>query len=566
MLKKINEQKHPQRMPEYRKRIEWIMLVRLLMTTFLLGVTIFFQLSQSSNFLVLAAIPLYVLIGATFFLGLLYAIFLPRIPNLWVFSLVQIFVDVAYFSALIYFTGGAFSIFTLIYIFPIISAGILNLKNWAFITAALSSLLLALLIILESQGIIPSSNWSWVSPWSTKSLGYIIWILIVHITIFFLVAFLAGTLSEQLITAQASLDYSASQFRKLTDLHISIVRSIASGIITTDELDKITYINSPGAKLLNTSLSQLVGLNLASVFPIISDELEKSGIRKKNFLNVMEIGGKTRHLDIAVSDLSDQDGAPRGRLVIFQDVTEIKKMEERINLQEKQAALVRTAAGMAHEIRNPLASLRGATELLGARKPDDDSDVKLLNIIIRESDRLNSLLSDFLLTVFPKQTANERVSLSALLEESITLFSRDPRLNNKVTLETLLSKGIEIDGDASRLKQAIWNVLNNSVEAMDGTDGKGLIRVVLDSDKEKGEAKIVISDNGSGIGPEIRDRIFEPFMTTKDRGTGLGLPLVLGVIEAHSGHLELESQPGKGAMFKITLPIAKQYQSSKDGE
>ncbi len=536
------------------------------MTTFLLGVTIFFQLSQSSNFLVLAAIPLYVLIGATFFLGLLYAIFLPRIPNLWVFSLVQILVDIVYFTALIYFTGGAFSIFTLIYIFPIISAGILNLKNWAFITAGLSSILMTLLIILESQGIIPSAAWSWVSPWSTKSLGYVIWVLIVHITIFFLVAFLAGTLSEQLITAQASLDQSASQFRKLTDLHISIVRSIASGIITTDEQDRITYINSPGSKLLDTTLAQLVGLSLASVFPIISDDLEKSGIRENKYSNIMEINGKTMHLDIVVSDLSDHDGAPRGRLVIFQDVTEIKRMEERINFQEKQAALVRTAAGMAHEIRNPLASLRGATELLCVRKPENDSDVKLLNIIIRESDRLNSLLSDFLLTVFPKQTANERVSLTNLMEESVILFSKDPKLNNRVTLKTKLSKGIQVDGDSARLRQAIWNMLTNSLEAIDDAEEEGLIRVTLDADKEQGLANIVISDNGSGIGPEIRDRIFEPFMTTKERGTGLGLPLVLGVIEAHQGQVELKSQQGKGAMFKITLPLAKQYPGSKDGE
>jgi two-component system sensor histidine kinase PilS (NtrC family) len=538
------------------------MLVRLILTTFLLGITIFFQLSQSSKFLVYAAAPLYVLIGATFFLGLLYAIFLPRIPNLWGFSLAQVLVDVCYFTALVYFTGGPFSIFTLIYIFPIISAGILNLRRWAFITAGISSLSLILLIVLETQGIIPSAEWSWVSPWSTKSVGYLIWILIVHITIFFLVAFLAGTLSEQLSSAQASLDFSASQFRKLADLHISIVRSIDSGIITTDELDRITYINAPGAKLLGDSLSGMVGTPLASVLPVISDELEKSGVRKNRFFTVEEVNGESVHLDIAVSDLTDEEGAPRGRLVIFQDVTQLKKMEDRIKLQEKQAALVRIAAGMAHEIRNPLASLRGATELLSSRSPDNEADLKLLNIVIRESDRLNSLLSDFLLTVFPRQSSAERVALTSIMEESVTLFSKDPRFNETVTLETFLTEGIEVEGDPSRLKQAFWNVMTNSLEAI---QGKGEISIVLDRDQAQKEATIVISDTGAGIDPEIRDRVFEPFMTTKERGTGLGLSLVLSVIEAHNGAVELESKPGGGSVFRIRIPLAPDNSDKRRG-
>jgi two-component system sensor histidine kinase PilS (NtrC family) len=539
------------------------MLIRLILTTFLLAITIFFQLSQSSHFLILAAVPLYVLIGATFFLGLLYAVFLPRIPNLWGFSLVQLFVDLGYFTALIYFTGGPWSIFTLIYIFPIISAGILNLRKWAFITAGLSSLFLIFLIIFQTQGIIPPAQWSWVSPWSRESFGYLLWILIVHITIFFLVAFLAGSLSEQLSSAQASLDVSASQFRKLADLHMSIVRSIASGIITTDETDRITYINAPGAKLLGTSLSELVSLPLSAVFPVISDELEKSGVRKSNYLTVEEINNEPVHLDIAVSDLTDEGGAPNGRLVIFQDVTQLKKMEDRIKLQEKQAALVRIAAGMAHEIRNPLASLRGATELLTRRRPNDESDVKLLNIVIRESDRLNSLLSDFLLTVFPRQSGSERVILTNVLEESITLFSKDPKFDDQVILETLLTKDVEVEGDPSRLKQALWNILSNSLEAI---EEKGVIRVALDKDQRDEEAVIVISDTGSGIAPEIRDRIFEPFMTTKERGTGLGLSLVLSVIEAHNGSVELDSHPGNGTVFKIRIPLVSGNSDDKGGD
>jgi two-component system sensor histidine kinase PilS (NtrC family) len=237
-------------------------------------------------------------------------------------------------------------------------------------------------------------------------------------------------------------------------------------------------------------------------------------------------------------------------LVVFQDVTRMRKMEDRVKQSERQSAFVRIAAGLAHEIRNPLAALRGAAELLSRADEKVVPDKRLLSIIIRESDRLNGLLGDFLVTVNSGQRTKDRVMLTDLIQDTVDLFAKEAHLSEKASIETRLKKGVVVEGDPSRLKQALWNLLKNAVEA--GSHNQ-VIRVTLESDGAQAALKVL--DQGSGITPEIRARMFEPFATTKDRGTGLGLPLVLSVAEAHNGTVEVDSSPGIGTLFTLRLPI-----------
>ena len=537
------------------------MLLRLMVTTLLLGITIFFQLRESREFFIHPATPLYILIGTTFLLSLIYAFSLPLIPDLWVFSYFQVMVDVVYATVLIHFTGGASSVFTLLYIFPIITSGILHMRRGALLTAAATSVLFGLLVNFEFYRLIPQSDWPWVSPWSRATPGYLLWVLVVHFTFFFLVAILASTGAEQLQRIKISLTRRETDYQRLSDLYTSIVRSIPSGIMTTDEADRITFVNSAGVLLLGTSLSDLVSIPLRQVFPVVDDGLRRKGENRRTYLTVKEISGGTRHLELTVSDLEKENNVPSGRLVIFQDVTQIRKMEDRVKLSEKQAAFVRIAAGMAHEIRNPLASLRGATELLSETSSGLGNQKKLLGIVIRESDRLNSLLGDFLLTVSSQQPKKARVMLTNLVEETVDLFASEPRIRLGVSLETLIHKGVEIEGDSTRLRQAVWNLLAN---ALDATPDSGVIRVVLES--ESGQAILKVEDSGLGIPPEIRDRIFEPFTTTKGKGTGLGLSLVLSIVEAHNGTVEAESASGTGSLFIVRLPLASPKAGVEEGE
>jgi len=539
--------------PDFRKRLEWLMMLRLVVTTFLLAATVFFQLQETRSFFVDAAIPLYILIGTIFLLSLIYALSLPRIPDLAGFSLFQVMVDVVYSTVLVYFTGGAASVFSLLYVYPIIASGILHLRRGALLTALAASILFSMLMGLQFHAIIPQSEWPWVFVQQQYTFSYMLWNLVVHVTIFFFVAVLSSSVSEQLRNTRISLNLRELDYWRLSDLQTSIVRSIPSGIITTDEKDTVTYINNSGAKLLGSSPSDLLYSSIKTIFPVIEDGLGRSSIRSQTYLTSKEIGGEQRHVELTVSDLKDRNEMPRGRLVVFQDVTGMKKMEERVKLSEKQAAFVRIAAGMAHEIRNPLASLRGAAELLSLSSSGSNNQEKLLGIVIRESDRLNSLLSDFLIMVSSRPPRRIRVMLSELVEETVALFAGDPRLGRGVTVERLINKSVEVEGEPARLKQALWNLLANAADA--SHDG-GVIRVSLEADQESGQAVLKVQDSGSGILPEVRGRIFEPFTSTKESGTGLGLSLVLSIVEAHGGTIEAGNAPGSGAVFVVRLPLA----------
>ncbi len=196
-------------------------------------------------------------------------------------------------------------------------------------TASASSLLFGLLINLQFYGVIPPSNWPWISPWSKDTSYYLLWVLIVHFTFFYLVAFLSSTLAEQLQRTKTSLNLKEIDYEKLSELHTNIVRSIPSGIITTDETDKITFVNQSGATLLGTSASELVYMPLGSIFPAIHAGIPISSVRKESFFIVKDLKGDKKHLEVMVSDLKGRDFVPTGRLVVFQDVTHLRKMEER---------------------------------------------------------------------------------------------------------------------------------------------------------------------------------------------------------------------------------------------
>ncbi len=548
---------------DYRGRVERAMLLRLVINTILLGATIVFQLGEAQKVVVDPALPLYILIGAIFLISLIYALSLPLITNLWGFSFVQVMIDVVYTTAVIYFTGGAHSVFTLLYVLPIIGSGTLHLRRGALLTASASSILFGLLIHLQFHGIIPPSKWPVTALWSSPSPTYYLWVTVIHLVVFFVVALLAGSVAEQLRTARVSLDETKGQFRKLSELHGSIVRSISSGIITTDANDRITFINAAGMKLLGETLTGVVNRPLSQVLPAIKPESGMNPSRSRNYVMVMIIKGAQLYLEVHVSDLRDEAGIPNGRLVLFQDVTGIKKMEERAKMSERQAAFVRIAAGMAHEIRNPLASLRGATELLSMTPADQVPDRRLLGIVIRESDRLNGLLEDFLLTVNVRRFRRERIGLTDLVRETVELFAQGPRIGDQIKLDTLLTPGIEVEGDPDRQKQALWNLLTNAVEAI---EGEGSILVSLLADLDQCKAVIKVRDSGSGIDPEIRNRLFEPFATTKQNGSGLGLAMVLSIVESQNGTIEFESRNPGGTEFTIRLPLISPGPSCREGE
>ncbi|MBI5568319.1 MAG: PAS domain-containing protein [Desulfomonile tiedjei] len=529
------------------------MLLRLVVTSLLLGVTIVVQLQVTPDVASHAVFPLYVLIGTTFLLSIFYSIYLILVPDLWALSVLQVMVDLVYGTILIHFTGGATSVFTLLYIFPIITSGILHFRRLALVTASAASILFGLLIDLHFYGVLPQSEWPWVIPWGANAPFYIVWILVVHITSFFLVAIVSSSFAEQLQRARASLSMTEKDLEELSDLHTSIVHSIPSGIVTSDAEDTISFVNAAGAAILRAPPERIIGAPLDQIFPVARNLGTRSNGGQETFLTVRQAGGEQLFIELLTSDLHGSGGTQLGRLVVFQDVTRIRKMEERAKISEQQAAFVRMAAAMAHEIRNPLASLRGAAEMLSQDAAAAEFEPRLLGIVIRESDRLNALLCDFLTLVGTRKTNKVRLMLNELIEEIIELFSREQHVGKTISLETLIHKGVEIEGEPSRLKQAMWNLVINAREAI---ENHGVIRVVLESHVDSQQAVLTIQDSGPGIPPELMDRIFQPFTTTKEKGTGLGLSMALAIVEEHGGTIDVRSSPGAGSLFTIRLPLA----------
>ncbi|MGB9617778.1 MAG: PAS domain S-box protein, partial [Desulfomonilaceae bacterium] len=427
---------------ELRSGIQWLIFLRLIVTFFLLSVAIFFEIKESKYFSTYPATPIFGLICIIFVLSLCYVGVLGRIKNLRTFSLFQIVTDAVLITIIIYFTGGVSSAFTLLYVFTILAAGILLLRRAAMFVAGVSAVLFGGLATLQFYEILPEYMWPWTSVWRSHDPSYILWVLLIHYAIFFFVALLAGTVAGELKTTRISLTIREHEYERLSDLHTNIIKSIPSGIITTDEHATVTYVNETGARLLGSTPAGLIGSPLASLFPEIlstegaHDRVNRYQIRKKG------LTPEPRDFDVSVGELRDRRNQLLGHLVVFSDVTDIRKMEQRAKQSEKQAAFVRIASGMAHEIRNPLASLRGAAELLRETVGDPLSQQhRLLGIVLREADRLNALLSDFILTVNGRQTHTHTVTLDDFLAKILDDFEETSCRPNAISLKRSILTG-----------------------------------------------------------------------------------------------------------------------------
>jgi two-component system sensor histidine kinase PilS (NtrC family) len=276
-------------------------------------------------------------------------------------------------------------------------------------------------------------------------------------------------------------------------------------------------------------------------------------------------GGKT-HLGFSISPLPDPEGTFIGHTLIFQDITKFKEMEDQMKRVDKMAAVGVLAAGMAHEIRNPLASLSGSIQMLKSELTLNDYQQHLMDITLRESERLNSLITDFLLFAHPPQTHKILCSIRRILEETIDLFIHSPSFHDGIRIFRPNGHDeVRVSIDPDQMKQVFWNLFINAAQAI--TEG-GDIRIQLGKEKARREIKpslssemkgrewlkISIIDSGNGISPEQKEKIFEPFFTTKETGTGLGLSIVHKIIENHDGLIKVESEMGRGATFSIFLP------------
>lgn len=520
-------------------------VLRVIFTTVLLGsgAVIYYGRGARKEAFYIAVIV--AVIYFTSLVALLLQPFFQRYPK--IFKITQLVFDLVLASIVIFVTGGKASPFIFLYVLIIIYSSIVLTKVASYVTALVSGLIYVLIVFYQLRNELPlpsgQSFLSSMSQWGEIGLVSTYF----HLTGFLLVAILAGYLSERFRTAGKELGESERSLRILQNLHENILQNLTSGVITLNLDGKIISANRTGLEILGIkSEDKILGKDLSHFMSGL--HLEDLVSKKREQMLYSAPDGRKVTLGFSTSDLKDTEERTQGYIIIFQDLTEVKQLEDRLMTSEKMALLGQLAAGLAHELRNPLSAISGAVEILSSDVKPTEDNLRLVRMASQEVDRLNLLVEDFLILTMPIQKLTTLVDLGRIISDTIESFTKTIRRGN-IEILNQVEKGIYVQADSYRLKQAMWNLLLNSVDAM---PIGGLI--IIKSKTEDNNVVIEISDEGKGIDENFISRIFDPFFTTKEVGTGLGLAIVQKVIEGYNGKINVVSSRGNGATFVITLP------------
>ncbi|TAN40323.1 MAG: PAS domain S-box protein [Nitrospirae bacterium] len=515
-------------------RIRALIFFRALFVTLLLGSAFLFRIDFFySNPVIISSF-----IVVLYLLTIIYALIVVRVKNQVIFGYAQLSLDVFAEIVLIYITGGIDSWFSFMLLLTILSSSIVLGKKAGFIIATIASLCYGMMLELQFYRVLPM-------PFDTqiveKGLFYNIFL---HIVSFYLTAFLAGYLSHRLEKTEQKLEEQDAQLKDLELFNIKVIESLPSGLFTTDMDGRVLIFNRAAEKIVGTPMETVIGSSIRSVMPFIPFPFS----RGRHEEVIISERGETRIIGLNVSVLRDTSGKDTGFIGVFQDLTQLKKLESEIKQKEKWAAIGELSSNIAHEIRNPLASMKGSIEMLLDEKIPAKHREKLMDIALKEMDRLNHIVTDFLTYSSPKPLEKRRVDLHLLLDETLSLLRNAVSGKETIRIRKAFDGELYAMTDPQKIRQVFWNLGMNAIEAMQ--DG-GELRVA--TEVTPGTVTISFEDTGAGITAPDLERIFFPFFTTKDKGTGLGLSIAYRIIEEHGGQLTAVSHPGIKTIFKIIL-------------
>jgi len=548
---------------EYAVRINWLIVSRAVLVSLLLVSLIFFQ--HRYRIYHFETAYLYYYLFSVLVLTAVYGTLLRYLNNLHAFAYIQTSGDILLVSILVYLTGGVDSNFALLYHLTIISASIILYRRGGYLSASLSSILYGGMIDMQYYnvfGFVRSQNFTAVQ---------VMYQVFINIISFYSVAFLSSYLSERLRRTRQELREKSMDFDDLRVLQEHILRSVGSGILTMDLEGYITSWNPAAEHITGYSHSEIreqwkevFGTSIKGLFGH-TDDLKVRPFRFEG--NVVKKNGGTAILGMVASLLKDERDEVRGIILIFQDITKMAEMEEQVRRQERLASVGSLAAGIAHEIRNPLASLSGSIQVLQGELNLQGDNRHLMEIVLRETDRLNTIITEFLEYARPRATQNDRIVLSSILEETATLLKNSRDFHDGTRLILDIDPTLAMQGDVQRVRQVFWNLLINACQSMpDGGEIRIRAHALTVSDAGMDVLEILISDTGQGIPRDYLDKLFDPFFTTKTGGTGLGLAIVYRIIEDYGGTIAVESQDGHGAQFTIRLPMTEAPAEQSSGE
>ena len=481
----------------------------------------------------------------------------------------QLLVDVAVISYLLLFTGGTSSQFTPLYLLAPLMGGIfLGVRGGLFFAAA-SAAAYACFYVAERGGMVPPLAYGLTERLSESAVRLR---LILYVPLLFLVGAIGGAIGRSLHEGRQALDEARAQLNRALFDTETILENLSSGLATIDAGGSVRHWNRAASEILGLSANDVQGKHYLEAFgpgfesfaARLRETLERGSEGSRYEASVRTSQRRNVPLGLSTSLLLGAAGERRGVIALFQDLSEVKALEERMRRGETLAAIGELSAGIAHEIRNCLNPISGSVEVLQRELKVEGQNARLLDLIIRESERLDNFIRELLEYARERPLKTETVEASGLVVESIEIARRHPSATagKRVILERAASPfWVLIDFD--QMKQVLTNLLINALEAI---DGEGTVSVAVREDRRAAaggwgrasgpEVVVVVSDTGAGIAPEDLKRVFEPFFSTKQGGTGLGLAIANRIVERHGGNLEVESRVGAGTTMRLWLPRA----------
>jgi len=539
-----------------RRQLSWLIGIRLVIVTSVALLYFLLTLIPAEPLRALNPRFLYLLAGLTYIASLGYIGMLQLVPGREALHAYGQFLgDLGLITGLVYWFGGAVSPFSMLYLVVISIAATLLRRSAGVMVANVAYVLYASVALSLYFGWIPPPN---ELTAEATALPRLLYNLTTHLFGFYGVALLTSYLARDVTLAERKLVEKTEDLADLQVAYQDVVQSMSSGLVTTGLDGTLTSVNRVGESLLQREADDLVDRHLVET-TLLDDEawarlvvIARQGGKLRQEIEI-DISGESRTFGYTAAPLCDAHGEHTGYLVVFQDLTEWHKLEQEVRIKDRMAAVGELAAGIAHEIGNPLAAISGSVQMLLPSAQEDTAREKLLQIVLRESHRLDRTIKGFLQFARPKEAANVRFDIARLLAEHVELLGNSEELTDQHTVRLDLDPAsATVVADPDQIAQIFWNLARNALRAMPEGGTLQVAGRIVDS-----KYRLEVRDTGCGMTAEEQANLFHPFKSFFGQGTGIGMAIVYQIVEEHGGRLHVESTSEKGTTIVVELPFAE---------